>query len=208
MVISLCSGEAYLIRRWMMNAALALLFGHAPYAHAVDVKVVAQGKNAALLYVSGKIGQGDDDLIFQRAMMFDDALFVLDSPGGESIAAIKMGLYIRSRGFKTAVPDNAFCMSACALVWLAGTARFVGRNSHLGLHSVATMSAVPARNDYFNRIVSDYITQLGYSPEFAEYATKAPPQGMTWMTYADTQKYGVEVHSLSELKSFAAQAPQ
>jgi hypothetical protein len=50
-------GEAYLTRRWMMSAALALLFGHTPYAYAVDIKVVAQGKNAALLYVSGKIEQ-------------------------------------------------------------------------------------------------------------------------------------------------------
>jgi hypothetical protein len=136
--------------------------------------------------------------------MFDDALIVLDSPGGASLTAIKMGLYIRSRGFKTAVADNAFCTSGCALLWLAGATRFVGKHSHLGLHSAATMGAVPGKNVYFNRLVTDYITQLGYSPEFAEYAVKAPPQSMTWMTGADAKKYGVEFHSLSELKSFAA----
>jgi hypothetical protein len=54
------------------------------------------------------------------------AVVFLDCPGGDLTAAIDIGWSIRQRSFPTALTDNAICSSACAIIWLAGTTRYLG----------------------------------------------------------------------------------
>jgi hypothetical protein len=44
---------------------------------------------------------------------------VLNSPGGEILAALKIGREIKKRGFYSNVGSNDMCVSACAMIWLA-----------------------------------------------------------------------------------------
>jgi hypothetical protein len=41
-----------------------------------------------------------------------------ESDGGSRQAGIRMGEFIRQRGFVTVVPTGARCESACAIAWL------------------------------------------------------------------------------------------
>jgi len=45
--------------------------------------------------------------------------------------ALLIGARIRERGLSTTVPDGAICTSACGLIWLAGTSRFVEGKAEL-----------------------------------------------------------------------------
>ncbi len=68
-------------------------------------------------------------------------LLSLNSIGGWVHSAIELGLIVRHYGFKTVIPRNAICVSACSMVFVAGwddkmmvPARYKHAQSQLGVH--------------------------------------------------------------------------
>ena len=105
-----------------------------------------------------------------------------------------MGKTIRLKGFATAVPENALCASACALIWLAGNPRFIGEGAHIGFHaSYIDRNGTLAESGVANALVGAYLNQLGLSQKAIAFVTSAPPQGMEWLDASKAQSIGVDV---------------
>jgi hypothetical protein len=181
--------------RWLF--ALAMLCALAANdVQAGDITVVAQpsGSNPAIIMVTGPFYMADGDRFGIVTSEFQNAVVFFESTGGNALAGTTMGWHIRKKGFQTAVANHGYCASACALAWLGGTSRFLGKGARVGFHSAAMDGA---RSDYTNALVGDYLTRLlGYSSETVHYITKADPQSMTWLTEQDAKEYGIDFRRL------------
>jgi hypothetical protein len=97
------------------------------------------------IYVSGEINE--KALRDLRALVdknkLIDAIVQLDSPGGNLVAGMEIGRYLREKGFTTEVGAmgegwgksySAECHSACTLAFLGGKYRHFDENSRFGVH--------------------------------------------------------------------------
>jgi hypothetical protein len=131
-------------------------------------------------------------------------LVVFGSPGGATIAALQMGQNIRLHRFATFVAPGSFCASACALAWLAGMPRVMQENSRIGFHAAFTEKNGEKRESGLgNALVGAYLSNLGLSYDAIYYLEKAAPDDITWLTFADANRLGIEVKlvTLSEPNS-------
>ena len=78
-------------------------------------------KGCTLITINGVIQPDDGEKFVQALQSFavSRASVVLNSPGGEILAALKIGREIKKRGFYSNVGSNDMCVSACAMIWLA-----------------------------------------------------------------------------------------
>ena len=188
--------------RWLI--ALAALVANA--AQAADIKVLTpeRGNYPAVVTIHGLLNAGDDSVFLTVTSGVTRAVVYLESRGGNTVTAINIGWNIRKRQFQTAVTDNGACSSACALIWLAGTARYLGRFSRIGFHS----SGVPGedgkgikRSEFGNIMIAHYLDYLGYSRGAIDYVTQADPKYVTWLTPFNATKYKIFPRPLTELNS-------
>lgn len=78
--------------------------------------------------LSGEIKKGDADILFKSLQSSDGfAQICLDSPGGDYQEAIRFIEKAKGQSFKTVVPKDARCLSACALIFLAGSDSVEGK---------------------------------------------------------------------------------
>ncbi|MBP1851987.1 PAN domain-containing protein [Rhizobium halophytocola] len=114
----------------------------------------------------------------------------LNSPGG----SVQMGLLIaddiHQRGLATYIPKQSGCYSACAYVFLAGTARLA--DGELGVHQISSQSAdlVGAQ-----LTISDIIDVLGRFDTPAEVMSvmfKTPPNEMHVFSAAEIERYHLD----------------
>jgi len=96
-------------------------------AYAADISKVA-GKSGEIDFIllKGEIQRGDDKLFKNIAFNTENAIVILDCPGGLVMPALEIGKAIRLKGYATAVTDTS-CTSACAIIWLAGETRFLSK---------------------------------------------------------------------------------
>jgi hypothetical protein len=83
---------------------------------------------------------------FEKALTHWDQrhyLFViLNSPGGDIAAAMKIGRLIRKSPGRTMVEGTATCASACVLLFGAGISRIVFDGGKIGVHRPARAEAL------------------------------------------------------------------
>jgi hypothetical protein len=177
---------------------VALVFGWCSLAVAADIDIVAHDKDAraAVITIKGRITAGENYYFDTLAAGIDKAVVMLESPGGDMLAATRIGQSIRAKGFGTAVADRGLCASACAMIWLAGTARLLGRDARVGFHSSAKNMK---RSDISNTHVRPYVEQLGYPSELYSYIIRADPSTMTWLTQQDSIRYEINPTPLGTL---------
>jgi hypothetical protein len=181
--------------RWLFALATSCALT-ANDVQAIDIRVVTQqsGRNPAIIMVTGPFNTADGDRFGIVTSEIQNAVVFFESTGGNALAGTIMGWHIRKKGFQTAVANNGYCASACALAWLGGTSRFLGKGARIGFHSAAMDGA---RSDYTNALVGDYLMSLlGYSSDTVHYITKADPQSMTWLTEQDAKEYGIDFRRL------------
>jgi hypothetical protein len=123
------------------------------------------------VYLSGDIEAADvqklaaqtDDIIGYNHLLF------LNSGGGNFSAAIRLAAYVRERNFTTVVRSDSRCLSACALVFLAGgndydgALRFLEIGGTIGFHSPYTndrQSVPDAAADGFSMSVIEAMKQI------------------------------------------------
>ena len=65
-----------------------------------------------------------------------ETTIILSSMGGNVYPAITLGNIVRNNKFNTKVKDNEICGSACVLVYISGTKRYMSSSSNtkIGLH--------------------------------------------------------------------------
>jgi hypothetical protein len=122
----------------------------------------------------------------------------LTSPGGVIGPAIAIGRLIHERGYATSVFPGGECASACGLIWLAGSSKFVGTNAHVGFHAAYNASTLQ-ESGKANALIGKYLGELGYSDGAVEYATHAAPDQMQWLTREDAIAFNIKVENLNHL---------
>lgn len=150
----------------------------------------SQSRNTAIITASGELRSGDGDRFLSYATD-DKAIVVLESPGGDVVSAIAMGEHIRMKGYKTLVPSESICASACALVWLAGAVRGGTETSKIGFHSAS--DGAGAVTGPGNAMVGAYLNKIGVSYRAIRYITSSAPADMTWLTFDRARDLGIDI---------------
>ncbi|HZP21786.1 MAG TPA: hypothetical protein VFB16_16470 [Bauldia sp.] len=195
------------------RAALDLLDKADPRAPELSARISALGRRIAgdqgatisvetvghqtTIYVEGPISSGDDRKFADAAIQAaQDAVVVLNSPGGDLLAGIEIGKAIHLKGFPTRVSDGSSCASVCALAWLGGRPRMMARGSKVGFHAAFFDDAQLSITSSGNALVGAYLFGLGLSTDAITYMTSAPPRQMKWLTFDDANSIGLDVREL------------
>ena len=153
----------------------------------------------AIVVVEGRLESGDEIQFHTQVGRLTKAIVAFDSDGGNLLAGIAIGKTIRLKSLATAVLDEQRCLSACAIAWLGGTPRFMGRTAHVGFHAAYIEEAGRAsESGVGNALVGSYLTQIGLSEIAVVYVTQAAPTELTLLTLPDAEKIGIEVLPLEE----------
>ncbi len=179
--------------------ALIATFSLCSESSAADISVIKGKEGAAdLIIIKGPIVTEDEKTFKQIALNSEFATVVLDSPGGKLRPAIAIGKTIRIKEFSTAVIGSD-CLSSCALIWLAGHTRHLGRNYRLGFHAAYTEdesgNKTPAATG--NALVGSYLNSIGLNESVVAFVTKAGANEINWMTKGDADRLGLAVSMLN-----------
>ncbi|MDR6831710.1 MULTISPECIES: hypothetical protein [unclassified Sphingopyxis] len=159
----------------------------AEFYHEVD------SDGSALILIFGEIQTGDDSKFRELSVRFPEALVGLDSPGGAIVPALEIGRQIRLRGYSTAVTSSSKCTSACALIWLAGTPRFLDPGGSIGFHaSYKDQGGQLVETGVGNALVGHYLSQLSLSERAVVFATSASPYEVRWLNNSNRLSSGIE----------------
>jgi hypothetical protein len=171
------------------TAALGVMLAMAPLsANAAEIKY--QGDEDGIHYVTvvGLLVDGDAARFNQMAIRWPDKSVSvgLAGPGGKLAEGLEIGNTIRVHGYTTFVA--AECASACSLVWLAGTARYVLAGGSLGFHAAYVADGTGVHeNVQANAIIGAYLANLGLSYDVVAYATATASTEITWLNAAEAK---------------------
>ncbi len=103
---------------------------------------------------------------------------LLNSRGGEVLAAMKLGELLRRNAAEVWVLGESQCSSACVLVLAGGVSRVVSSGARIGIHrpyfrpeEFARLSYAESQDSYrkLSLLVKDYLSEMGIGdPLFAE----------------------------------------
>lgn len=154
-----------LVRPAAFGLAMALAATAAP-ASAADV---FHSERLGALLLEGQIEATDPermDALYDAAAVKPDKLY-LSSPGGDFLAAIAAGEWVRLRQIDT-YAAGVLCHSACGYLWLGGQRRFANGVVTLHMpyyHTLGTAIAIP---DEGIMEASWYLARLGYDKSLIE----------------------------------------
>lgn len=119
-----------------------LMNGHDPLGSSADIE-----EHNGKLKLRGTITSETANLFERKLRVSRVRSVVLNSSGGRILAAHRIASLIRKKGLNTEVDGT--CASACTLIFLAGSDRFLWPRSRLGFHQ-ATMAGNSRSDDYLS----------------------------------------------------------
>jgi hypothetical protein len=165
------------------------------------------GGNAWEIYASGTI---DDDAAARFLKMVAEkhvpaySTVYIDSPGGNLIAAMKLGRAIRSSGFDTSVATRAdknkthlgpgVCLSACTLTFLGGKWRYIDSRSVYGVHRFYFEQSTRQDSDVaqmISAVVVQYIRDMGADPQLFSEMTSSGKEEITLIPESELLRLNV-----------------
>jgi hypothetical protein len=172
--------------RPIMFGILAAAVMATPVARGADIRVLP---DARAVTIEGEIQPNDFEIFKEKTSRLNGQHIVgLQSYGGNIIAALQIGEFIRMRGWQTFVPKE--CHSACALIWLAGVKRAMNSTARIGFHAASVDGREIGSG---NALVGAYLTRLGYSYGAVAFATTAAPDDIALLSPARAKSLGIEV---------------
>jgi hypothetical protein len=178
-----------------MRLALGILWTllSATHVMAATITVAPQRPDRLIsVVVEGDLVASDADEFLARTASLSGAIIAFSSDGGSLVAGIRIGEFIRQKGFATLVPKMSRCVSACALAWLGGSERFIGAGAQIGFH--AAYDPTTARETGVGTaLVGAYLTRIGLPYEAVIYITRAGPTEMTWLNVSEAAQRGIRV---------------
>jgi hypothetical protein len=161
-----------------------------------------------LLSISGQITPDDQEKFSYHIQSLHNVVVSLDSPGGNLIAGIEIGKKIRMRDYATLVANGSHCASVCALMWLAGTRRFLEPNAAVGFHAAYVLqNGKAAETGVGNALVGAYLTNLGLEENAVVYITQASPDEITWLHEKAARELGIRFTMLSNSRPNSSPTP-
>ena len=154
-------------------------------------------KSYTYIGVTGEIESNDDDafLTYTRNLSGKDVVIVLDSPGGNAVAGLNIGLQIHMMEWSTIVFSGGTCASACGMIWLAGTTRYSGQHAHIGFHAVYD-SRDERPSSAGNAVAGAYLRDLGLGFNTIAWLINLPADKMERLTEDKASKYGIVAYTL------------
>ncbi|MCU0975129.1 MAG: hypothetical protein MUC71_02315 [Steroidobacteraceae bacterium] len=162
------------------------------------------------IYVEGAIG---DSTFTQLRQLVDEqgltaARVRFDSRGGDLLAAIEIGYYLREKEFVTEVAafGGAWgrfvpgqCLSACAVAYLGGKYRYLDPGARFAVHRFSTERApgedspreVEAETQALAALLVGYIRHAGVDVEFFDRMSARPHADLDYLGMADLRRMGV-----------------
>lgn len=157
-----------------MRAFAIFLFAAATPAAALTASPTATG-----VVLRGGIAPGDDTAVLPRLR----GLVELDSVGGDVAAALAIAETIRRRGLTTIVPAGARCLSACTILWFAGTRRIAHSTSVIAVHRAGAQSEALA--DVVTANIAERLLRYGAPPSVIAMMVATPSATMRALTAED-----------------------
>lgn len=194
-----------MVRGAIFTILLGLLVGLPVIARSADISHERLADGRGVVRLAGEISLADVNRFRLVSAQYQDAIVILDSAGGRLLPAFDIGKMIKSAGYATLVPDDAICASACALIWAAGSPRFIAPLGNVGFHSSYRDNDGKLEvSGVGNTLVGNYLTNLNFSENAIMFATIAGPDDMWWLNHtskvlaeieyddfvADAQSYG------------------
>ncbi|MDA8840067.1 hypothetical protein N9N80_02080 [bacterium] len=132
---------------WLLAIAIFFFWG-AANAQDSDDKVkfiddqgplvlVSSPSDTLVLYLRGGIERDTFDDFLNITRNRNVELIILDSPGGDLGAGIFIAELVAAKGINTWIEKDAFCASACSLIFFAGKERWL--EGHVGVHQYRTV---------------------------------------------------------------------
>ncbi|WP_137043974.1 hypothetical protein [Pseudolabrys sp. FHR47] len=175
-------------------------------ARAANITALPLKGQDGLILIEGEIKYEDKEAFLAKVTPFSGGIVVLKSPGGSAYAGIEIGKAIRMRGFTTWVESGTVCSSACAIAWLGGVRRLMGRAAVIGFHAIYKVErGEPVETGVGNAMYGAYLAQLGLPDTAIMYLSNAAPTSMNWLTPADAEAIGIKL-SVFDLDSKAPPA--
>lgn len=182
--------------RWLVTFLGALIgsaFAFVAYPGASTIEV-SEGKLGTLIRITGTLQDADGDIFLAKVSAYPEATVSLHSDGGSVRAGLTIGYQIQSKKFSTVVEDGKRCASACALVWLGGSSRYMGPEAKIGFHAAYLLTGGKAvESGAANALIGAYLARLGLADRAIFYITKASPESMQWLTKADAKNLEITV---------------
>lgn len=174
-------------------ASISSLAGAATIDHA------PMGKGVELIAIQGPLVSGDEDKFSKLAVQYKAAVVALDSDGGQLVPALEIGKAIHLRGYATVVGEEKTCASACALIWVAGSKRFLIPTGRVGFHaSYLESNGQKIESGVANALIGRYLTQLDLPESSIIFATSAGPDSITWLTASDQATASIPFEIVSD----------
>jgi hypothetical protein len=162
------------------------------------------------IYVEGSI---DETTFGQLRSIVDlnqlqSAKVQFNSTGGDLLAAIEIGYYLREKAFMTEVGafDGGWgrfavgeCHSACAVAYLGGKYRFMDAGSRMAVHRFATdrdedessLRDVEQETQALAGLLVAYIQQMGVDVAFFKRMTERPHEDLAYLGMDELRRMNV-----------------
>jgi hypothetical protein len=143
-------------------------------------------------WLQSEFPKDTDDLLEHRYSRIRRITYF--SPGGSLAAGLAFGLFARGLGLATSVPDNAYCVSACALAWSGGIKRSVGKDARIGYHQVFVEKGKRKIPDIpVTKEVAGILLNWGIPNHILDGLVTSGPDEVFWLTNDDYDAMGVIV---------------
>ena len=86
--------------------------------------------------------------------------------------------------------DNVICSSACGTIWIAGSRKWAGANSHIGFHGAYSPQS-GLSSPVIMALLGAHYGYLGYGTETIIWLVSGRPLDMHWLTPELATKYGI-----------------
>jgi hypothetical protein len=199
----------------LIVAALASLTLTAIQAHAAKIWSTGDEctiENCRAVHIQGDIERSDFDEFAHivASEHIKHSVVYLDSLGGSVMASVQIGDTIRAMGFSSYVADNTTCVSACAMIWLAGAPRYAAPTAKIGFHH--SYRKDPAGNitpttPEGEAVVTNYYARLGIAKPAISFLLSAEPKQMYWLNADLAKGFGIDYIALSIAKQTTPVAP-
>lgn len=153
-----------------------------------------------LIQIAGLIDKHAlDEFTKLAARIRDWGEVVLDSPGGDVVAALAIGRLVRARSFETDVPKDYVCASACIFILAAGVDR--AAYGKIGIHRphyddayFAGLDPTEAQEKYdqLETITHSYLHDMGIPDELFTMMMRVPSDRIVWLSPVEIDKSGLD----------------
>lgn len=168
-------------------ATLALPGAAVPAAAAVIA--VRADVEPPVIVIDGTVEPRDLAVFMDRTRGLSQAVVRLRSLGGSILPAMEIGRQLHQLGFATEVHE--FCDSACSLMWLAGTTRYLPPGSRVGFHQPREQNHAVSISGV--ALEASYLARLGLSDDAITWAVSAAPTQLKWLTAEDARRLDIAI---------------